>query len=398
MNREPLRAVATERGLVGGPFGSSLVNADYTHDGVPVIRGVNMSAGRFVGGEFAFVSLEKLARDLAHNTAVPRDIIYTQRGTLGQVALVPSGGAETFVISQSQMRLRVDPERAVPEFVYYASTTNDFLGQIDDRAISTGVPHTNLGILAELEIPLPSLAEQQAIAEVLGALDDKIAANTALAGAVDDYLATLLDDMAGGVGTTMLRSIADVNRRSVKPDAEGNLRYVDIASVTVGSFEYPEISAWSDAPGRARRGLSAGDTMWSTVRPNRRSHALNLEDDALLVASTGLAILSPREVGFAYLYEASRRPEFSAYLENVAEGSAYPAVRADRFLEAPVPSLSADHIHTFEAQAAPLRELVASLARENRTLAATRDALLPQLMSGKLRVRDAEAEVSEAGV
>jgi len=90
----------------------------------------------------------------------------------------------------------------------------------------------------------------------------------------------------------------------------------------------------------------------------------------------------------------SRRPEFTAYLENVAEGSAYPAVRADRFLEAPVPDLPADHIRAFEAQAAPLRELVASHARENRTLAATRDALLPQLMSGKLRVRDAETLAS----
>ena len=204
--------------------------------------------------------------------------------------------------------------------------------------------------------------------------------------------------MASGADVATLGSIADVNRRSVKPVTDGNLRYVDIASVAVGAFEYPDVSAWSDAPGRARRGLSAGDTMWSTVRPNRRSHALNLEDDALLVASTGLAVLSPREVGFAYLYEASRRPEFTAYLANVAEGSAYPAVRADRFLEAPVPDLPADQIHMFEAQAAPLRKLVASQARESRTLAATRDALLPQLMSGKLRVRDAEALIVQAGV
>jgi len=272
------------------------------------------------------------------------------------------------------------------------------LADINGLDSGSAIPSTTRESFAGLRAQVPPLAEQQAIAEVLGALDDKIAANTALATVVDNYLAALLNEMASGAEITTLRSIADVNRRSVKPKADGNLRYVDIASVAVGSFEYPEISAWSDAPGRARRGLSAGDTVWSTVRPNRRSHALNLEDDALLVASTGLAILSPREVGFAYLYEVSRRPDFTAYLENVAEGSAYPAVRAERFLEAPVPNLQADHIHMFEAQAAPLRELVASQARENRTLAATRDALLPQLMSGKLRVRDVEAAASEAGV
>ena len=116
------------------------------------------------------------------------------------------------------------------------------------------------------------------------------------------------------------------------------------------------------------------------------------------MASTGLAVLSPREVGFAFLYECTRRPEFTAYLENVAEGSAYPAVRGDRFSGAPVP-LSEDSVGAeFESVAAPLREYVHSLGTENRTLAATRDALLPQLMSGKLRVRDAEAVASRVGV
>lgn len=244
---------------------------------------------------------------------------------------------------------------------------------------------------------LPSREKQQAIAEVLGALDDKIAANTALAEGADRYLAALMDDLAGEFKTKALGSIADVNARSVKPVADGSLRYVDIASVGVGGFDYPEVSAWAEAPGRARRGLSRGDTIWSTVRPNRRSHALNLDDDPMLVASTGLAILTPRDVGFAFLYEAARRPEFTAYLENAAEGSAYPAVRADRFLDAPVPDLPAAQIDAFETQAAPLRELVAAQARESRTLSATRDALLPQLMSGKLRVRDAEGAASRAG-
>jgi len=42
--------------------------------------------------------------------------------------------------------------------------------------------------------------------------------------------------------------------------------------------------------------------------------------------------------------------------------------------------------------------LVKSLTDESRTLTATRDVLLPQLMSGKLRVKDAEAALEKAGV
>lgn len=278
-------------------------------------------------------------------------------------------------------------------WAYYALQLADINGLDSGSAI----PSTTRESFAGLAAIAPPVAEQQAIAEVLGALDDKIAANTALAARVDDYLEAEMDRLTIGCGVTALGAIADVNRRTVKPVAGGSLRYVDIASVGVGVFDYPEVSPWDDAPGRARRAVSFGDTLWSTVRPNRRSHALVLDEDPLLVASTGLAVLSPREVGFAFLYEASRRPAFTAYLENVAEGSAYPAVRADRFLDAPVPDVPQVARTVFESVAAPLRELVAAQARENRTLADARDALLPQLMSGQLRVRDAERIAAGAG-
>lgn len=280
-----------------------------------------------------------------------------------------------------------------PRFLFYLLQTV----RLASHAVGSALPYLKQSTLQSISVRVPELLEQQAIAEVLGALDDKIAANTALATVVDDYLAAEFESTFGAYPETTLSELAAVNETSVKPVPGGELKYVDIASVGVGTFEYPELSSWEQAPGRARRGLRRGDTLWSTVRPNRRSHALNLADDPLLVASTGLAVLTPQRVGFAFLYEATKRSTFTAYLENVAEGSAYPAVRADRFLGAPVPSASAQSIERFESVAAPLRESVFAASEENRTLAATRDALLPQLMSGKLRVRDAERVAAEAG-
>jgi type I restriction enzyme, S subunit len=118
----PLRSVAAaDAGLVGGPFGSSLVSKDYVDDGVPVIRGENLGHGRYVDGTFAYVSEDKFERDLKRNVATGGDIVFTQRGTLGQVAMVRSSSIQPFVVSQSQMRLRVDPGVASTEFIYYAS-------------------------------------------------------------------------------------------------------------------------------------------------------------------------------------------------------------------------------------------------------------------------------------
>jgi len=364
--------------------------------GHPYIAIPDIQGGRVILDQARLISTDDLAEWTRRTVPTKGDILVTRRGRVGDTAPVPEVPC---AIGQNLVLLRSDGTNVDANYLRWAVRSPEWWGEVE-RLRNVGAVFSSLNVkdIGRIRLSFPPLSEQQAIAEVLGALDDKIAANVALAAIADSHLSTLFDKMVDGAGVARLGSIADVNRAAVKPVAGGSLRYVDIASVAVGSFDYPTVTPWNEAPGRARRGLSFGDTIWSTVRPNRRSHALNLEGDPLLVASTGLAIISPREVGFAYLYEATRRPEFSSYLETVAEGSAYPAVRADRFLDAPVPDLPVERIADFESQAAPLRKLVASQGRENRTLAATRDALLPQLMSGKLRVRDAEDAASALGV
>lgn len=92
----------------------------------------------------------------------------------------------------------------------------------------------------------------------------------------------------------------------------------------------------------------------------------------------------------------TRLPAFTSFLESAADGSAYPAVRVERFNAAPVPLLPQAPREEFENVAAPMRELIHSLAAEDRTLAATRDTLLPALMSGRLRIKHAERQVEAA--
>ena len=291
----------------------------------------------------------------------------------------------------SIIRARIDPSIADARFYFYYFNSPVGRRQMEtivEQVAAAGIRLTELG---KLVLPFPSIESQHAIAEVLGALDDKIAANTKLAAKTDEFLAAQLSSsLREGHEVVPLATIATVNQVTVKPELGGQIRYIDIAAVGVGMHEIPALIAWEDAPSRARRRVNWGDTVWSTVRPNRRSHSLNLSDDQSLVGSTGLAVLTPTQVGFAYLYEVTRLPDFTSYLETVAEGSAYPAVRADRFGEAQVPLLGENARHAFELLAAPMRKHIHALGEENRTLAATRDALLPQLMSGALRVKDAE--------
>lgn len=165
-------AAPVPNATAAGPFGSNLVSRDYTETGVPVIRGQNLLS-RWVGGDFVYVSPEKAAA-LRTNTARPGDIVFTQRGTLGQVAMVPDGEFPLYVISQSQMKLSIDSTKADASYVYYACTSQHFVRQVLDNAVAAGVPHINLGTLRALTIPLPELTEQERISGLLGALDDRI--------------------------------------------------------------------------------------------------------------------------------------------------------------------------------------------------------------------------------
>jgi len=169
-------AAPIKNALVGGPFGSNLVSRDYVDSGVPVIRGRNMAHGRWITGDFAFVTEEK-AESLAGNLARPGDLVFTQRGTLGQVAIVPDGPFERYLVSQSQMKLTVDPEKADPLYLYYEFLSPKQQGHIHINTIQVGVPHTNLGILRDTPLRLPSLSTQKAVAGTLGTLDDKIELN-----------------------------------------------------------------------------------------------------------------------------------------------------------------------------------------------------------------------------
>src|SRR5712691_7186433 len=133
-------AAPIRNALVGGPFGSDLVSSDYSLSGVPVIRGENLSLGRWVGGEFVFVPEEKAQR-LSANTAGPLDIVFTQRGAnhYRQVAVIPRHVDQRLVISQSQMKLTVNPQRADPLYVYYLFRSPIQQEYLQRNAIQTGV-------------------------------------------------------------------------------------------------------------------------------------------------------------------------------------------------------------------------------------------------------------------
>jgi type I restriction enzyme, S subunit len=265
----------------------------------------------------------------------------------------------------------------------------------------TGVARLQYTRFAETQqVPLPAQGVQAAIADLLGALDAKIELNERVQDASHELAAALLAEILhaaesrGVLHPGQLRDVAAVNIHKVKP-AEGRLSYLEISAVRPGRAGEPAQMTWEEAPGRARRGAKDGDVLWSTVRPNRKSHCLVLSPPPDLVVSTGFAVLTPTSVGASFLYGITERPEFVDYLVSVAEGSAYPAVRGERFLEAPVVVPPRQMLDAYEAASMPLRRRAHAALRESRGLERLREVIMPPLLSGDLRVSAAEALVGE---
>ena len=163
-----------------GPFGSSIKVETFVSEGVPVISGQHLRGTRVDDGPgFNFITDEHAQR-LSNANVQRGDIVFTHAGNIGQAAYIPDDSEFVrYVISQRQFYMRCDRSKAVPEFVtlYFRSPQGHH--QLLANASQVGVPSIAQPVtyLRTIEIPLPPLSEQRAIAHILGTLDDKIELN-----------------------------------------------------------------------------------------------------------------------------------------------------------------------------------------------------------------------------
>ena len=165
------------------------------------------------------------------------------------------------------------------------------------------------------------------------------------------------------------------------------LEYIEISEVSRGNIANIATYARGEEPSRARRRLRHGDTVLSTVRPDRGSYFLSLNPPENRIASTGFAVLTPTKVPWSLMHAALTQPEISDHLGQMADGGAYPAVRPEVIgaIQVALPNES-EIFESFHRACAPLFEQAQSNRTQSHTLATLRDTLLPKLLSGELSV------------
>jgi len=234
------------------------------------------------------------------------------------------------------------------------------------------------------------LTEQRAIAEVLGALDDKIGANTEFVTTADALAASLTRSALDMTQQVALNEIALITMGSSPPGTsyneagEGAVFYQGVRDFGV---RYPANRVWTTEPVRMAK---AGDCLLSVRAPVGQ---LNLSGEDICIGR-GLASVRSRAASPMTLFHLLRdAPEAWAPYE--AEGTIFGSINKTQLESLRLPTVSEDLAEGLERQLDALESSIASYLSENVKLAVMRDALLPVLMSGKIRLKDAEQMVGE---
>lgn len=257
------------------------------------------------------------------------------------------------------------------QFAYYLMQTLPFRSMNNDSA----VPGLNRTEAESLSIRLPDPVSQGSIVSVLSALDDKIAANRCLESAIDSLLGAQVSSMWKTAEKVPLGEQLRLHYGKALPvsqRAEGAAVVVGSGGV-VGSHNEELISGPAVIVGRKG---TVGATYWIAGG----SYPI---DTTFWVEPTGAPL--------AYLYYLLKSIDFVS----MSSDSAVPGLNRNRAYATEVPRVSASDLETFESASSGLMRKLEASQSENRTLAATRDELLPLLMSGRITVKDAERRVEQ---
>lgn len=281
------------------------------------------------------------------------------------------------------------------KWAYYKFLTYD----INKMDSGSAIPSTDRYEIYGISVELPTINEQRTIAGILTSLDQKIRHNAAINHHLEQLARTVFrhwfveNEEVEGWEIGKLGEFITINERSItKSYPKDEIEYIDISSISLGHLEDTTTYALKDSPSRARRLVKHGDTIWSTVRPNRKSYMFISNPKENLVVSTGFAVLTPKKIPSSFLFFFTTTDEFVDYLVSNADGSAYPAVLPDRFAEAEFPVPPEDVLNKFENVASPVLAQITHNEKESRMLASLRDSLLPKLLSGELSVADIDAK------
>ncbi|RDE06411.1 restriction endonuclease subunit S [Sphingomonas aracearum] len=400
--------------------GFAFKSSQWKPAGVPVVKIGNVRDGSLDMTGCSYVS-DRDAADSGFELQ-KNDLVIGLTGYVGQVAKVRNEGR--LVLNQRVGKFQVR-RGCDPDFLFALVANGSFRERVEAIAHGSAQPNVSPKAIEQLGVFAPSsLQEQRSIAAVLSALDDKIALNRRMNETLEASARALFRDWFVDFGPTRAKAegrpaYLTPDLWSLFPDRLGDdgvpegwdVRPLDqIAEFLNGLAlqKYPAVPGEEDLPvikiAELRSGISANSNRASPAVPAKYV----VEDGDFLFSWSGSLLAKfwtgGRGALNQHLFKVTSH-EYSAWFythwvwHHLEDFQMIAASKATTMGHIQRGHLSAATtvcpppapLATFGAIIEPLQRRMVDNLIESRTLAATRDALLPKLMSGELRVRDAEA-------
>jgi len=399
--------------------------------GVSFIRATDLGAGNVQFGSASRINGTARAR-IRKGIGAGGDVILSHKGTVGKIAFAPLD-CEPFVCSPQTTFWRSLDQGAIDRrYLYYYLCSDDFRRQLDARKGETDMAdYVSLTAQRELRVCLPPIEEQRSIGCILGGLDDKIELNRrmnqtleSMARAIfrswfvdfdpvrarvegrdvglpkplaDLFPASLKDSELGeiphGWGVGHFGDVVERVRDQENPQTSPNTVFRHFSIPAFDEGQWPRTEFGANIMSLKSR-VPCDVLLLSKLNPEiERVWVVDVAATDRALCSTEFLVLSPRSpYGRSYAYCLARSPSFRQQIEALVTGTSnsHQRAQADSILKLRVILPPKPIANAFDKAGEALLGRTLASRRESRTLATLRDTLLPKLMSGELRVRDAE--------
>ncbi|OHV63673.1 hypothetical protein BCD48_37875 [Pseudofrankia sp. BMG5.36] len=279
--------------------------------------------------------------------------------------------------------------------MYYLFEITDFTGFNSGGA----QPMLNRNYIAGLQVQTPEISEQRAIADVLGALDDKIAAN--------DRALRLCVELSDAKFTQAVKNIKPGDRTfgdmaevggggtpktSVDEYWNGDIWWATPTDVTALAGPYLFSTSRTITPAGLSSCSSALYPKGSILMTSRATIGAFAVTQLPVAVNQGFIVVNARDSRYQHWLFHEMRARTSEFISH-ANGATFLELSRGKFKQFSVRVPRADIAHGFSREVGAIHAAAAQMTVESRKAAEARDELLPLLMSGKIRVRDAERVV-----
>ena len=376
-----------------GPFGSQLHQEDYVPVGTPLITVKNLGENKVTYNKLDFVSDQDKER-LSKFILQEGDIVFSRVGYVDRRAFITKN-ERGWLFSGSTLRVRVKETSTLnPKYLSYYFGQQSFKEEIKNMSVGATRPSLNTQLLEELEIIIPPLPEQRAIASVLSSLDDKIDLlhrqnKTLEAMAETLFRQWFVEEAEGGWEGKTLSSIAEHKKYNVKPDQNPATIYRHYSIPAFDDGKQPIKELGSEIKSNKYQ-VVPNSILISKLNPRfPRVWAITDLMDENSICSTEFQVVYPTQaIYYGFIYCLLKSKQVTGELIGAAGGTSgsHQRVKPEDIFNLSFQMPPNERIGEFNLITSDHLKKVSTNMKQIHTLEKLRDALLPKLMSGEVRV------------